>query len=187
MTRAQRQPRVRAAMRMNPVDSASTLPPPLDTDAEARLQNALRYTASPRGQQPGDLPTDRDFAVMVAAFRDSGGLARGDDLARQLEEHGRGDAARLARWIALRELFCFERHGSIWIPMLQFALRDLSIKPAARRVYLELGRVFDGWALALWYAQRNAWLQQRRPVELLDTDLDAVLEAARADRFIAAG
>jgi hypothetical protein len=51
----------------------------------------------------------------------------------------------------------------------------------------ELASAFDGWPLATWFAQHNAWLNDRSPVDLLDSDLADVLDIARADRFIAAG
>lgn len=43
------------------------------------------------------------------------------------------------------------------------------------------------WALAMWFSQPNHWLRNRRPVDVLDVSLTAVLRAARADRFIANG
>ncbi len=71
--------------------------------------------------------------------------------------------------------------------MFQFELRDLSVKPGPRRVLAELKPVFDDWGLAVWFVQPNSWLQTMRPLDLLDSDLTGVLEAARTDRFIAAG
>ncbi len=133
------------------------------------------------------VPSDRDFVAMRAAYRSTGGIARGDDLARLLEDLQRGDVSTLARLIAAGEVFGFDWHGSFWVPMFQFELRDLSVKPAARQVQKELAQVFDGWTIAVWFAQRNSWLNERKPVDLLDTELRAVLHAARADRFIASG
>lgn len=133
------------------------------------------------------VPSDRDFVAMRAGYRSTGGIARGDDLARLLEDLQRGNVSTLARLIASGEVFGFDWHGSFWIPMFQFDLRDLSVKPAARQVQGELAPVFDGWTMAVWFAQRNSWLDERKPVDLLDTELPAVLQAARADRFIASG
>ena len=71
--------------------------------------------------------------------------------------------------------------------MFQFDLRDLSTKHGPRQVLNELGTAFDGWELAVWFVQPNSWLNDRSPVDLLNTQLSAVLEAARADRFIVTG
>jgi len=133
------------------------------------------------------LPTERGFAALCAAYRSSGGIERGDDLARLLEEHQLGNFVSLARLIVTRELFCFEWRDAFWVPMFQFELRDLSIRPGPQRVLAELVSRFDGWSLATWFAKPNAWLDERRPLDLLDENLALVLQAAHADRFAAAG
>ncbi len=133
------------------------------------------------------VPSDRDFVAMRAGYRATGGIARGDDLARLLEDMQCGDLSTLARLIAKGDVFGFDWHGSFWVPMFQFELRDLSFKPSVRRVQAELAQVFDGWTMAVWFAQRNSWLDEQRPVDLLDSMLPAVLHAAQADRFIASG
>lgn len=138
-------------------------------------------------EDAGNSPSDRDFAAMRAAYRATGGIARGDDLARLLEDRRCGDGASLARLITCNAVFGFEWRRDFWIPMFQFELRDLSLKSAPRQVLAELCAEFDGWTLATWFAQPNCWLNDLRPVDVLDSDLPAVLEAARADRFIAAG
>lgn len=134
-----------------------------------------------------ELPSRRGFAGLLAAYRDSGGTARGDDVARLLEDHGLGDFIGLARLIATDEVFGFEWRRTLWIPMFQFDLHDLSARPSARKVLAELGDGFDGWARAAWFAQPNSWLQLRKPVDLMDSELQDVLSAARADRFISVG
>ena len=133
----------------------------------------------------GALPGDRGFAALCASYRATGGTARGDDLARLLEDHQCGDFAGLARLIVADEVFGFECRDTFWVPMFQFDLRDLSIKAGPRQVRAELGSEFDGWTLAA--ARPNSWLNDRRPVDLLDSNLPEVLGAARADRFIVTG
>lgn len=135
----------------------------------------------------GVLPTDRDFVAMRATYRATGGLARGDDLARLLGDHRGGDYVSLARLLVSGDVFGFEWHRSFWVPMFQFELRDLSLKRGPRQVLDELSLAFDGWTLATWFAACNSWLDDRKPVDLLDSNLAWVLKAARADRFIAAG
>ena len=130
---------------------------------------------------------DRQFLAMRDAYRRSGGLARGEDFARLLEDQRRGDFVSLAKLIAAGEVLAFEWRDARWIPMFQFNLGDLSIKPAPRRVLGELAKTFDGWSLAVWFVEPNSWLSHRRPVDLIEAELPAVLEAARADRFIATG
>lgn len=129
--------------------------------------------------------TDQEFSAMRSAYQASGGTACGDDLAHLLLERQRGDFASLARLIVAGRVFGFEWQHTFWIPMFQFELRDLSVKPGPQQVMAELATEFDGWTLALWFAQPNAGLNGRRSVDLPDSNLKAVIDAARADRFIA--
>jgi len=132
-------------------------------------------------------PSSAGFAALLGVYRSSGGSARGDDLARLLEEHHRGDYVSLARLIGTGAVFGFEWRQTLWIPMFQFDPRDLAVKPGLRQTSWSLAADFDGWALAAWFASGNTWLGGHRPLDLLESDLPAVLDAARADRFIAAG
>jgi hypothetical protein len=132
-------------------------------------------------------PSHAHFSALRAAYRPSGGLARGDDLARLLEDWQQGDFVSLARLIVGRDVFGFKWREELWIPMFQFELRDLSTRTAHRPVLAELAPVFDGWSLAEWFSRPNAWLCDRSPVAMLSSNLSAVLDAARADRFIANG
>jgi hypothetical protein len=134
-----------------------------------------------------ELPTRRGFTALLAAFRATGGTARGDDVARLLEDHGLGDFIGLAKLIANGDVFGFEWRGELWIPMFQFELRDLSVKPATQHVLAELGSGFDGWSCAAWFARPNSCLNFHTPVDLLATRLPDVLEAVRTDRFAAVG
>ena len=134
-----------------------------------------------------ELPSSRGFAALLATFRATGGTAKGDDLACLLEHRCTGNFVVLARLIAASDVFGFEWRSTLWLPMFQFELRDLSIKPGAQLVMAELGASFDGWARAAWFALPNSWLGDRRPVDLMDTDLNEVLGVARIDRFIAEG
>jgi hypothetical protein len=131
--------------------------------------------------------SDEQFDAMCASFHPTGGVARGDDLALLLEDHRRGAGASLSKLVALDRVFGFDRDGTFWVPMFQFELDDLRIKPAALKVRAELAAEFDGWEVASWFAEANAYLRDRRPVDLLDSNLRDVLAAARIDRFIAVG
>lgn len=127
------------------------------------------------------------FDNMIGGFRPSGGTARADDLALLLEERKRGDFVSLAKRMVSRDIFSFKFRNHFWIPMFQFDARDMSVKQEVRRVINELGSVLDNWTLARWFTEPNAWLRDRRPVDMMTHHFADVLDAARADRFIAAG
>ena len=135
----------------------------------------------------GIAPNSRGFVEMLKTYHASGGLTRGDTLGRLLDDWRCGDFISLARLIASNEIFSFKWHSKSWVPMFQFELRNLSVKPGPSRVLAELKPALDDWGTAAWFIQPNSWLQAKRPLDLVDSDLADVLEAARADLRIAAG
>lgn len=155
-------------------------------------KGSISNTRAPNGDSAtaeliSDLPTSQGFAALLVAYRNSGGTARSDDVDRLLEDYRMGHFDSVSTLVATDELFGFEWRSIQWIPMFQFELRDLSIKPATGLVLAELGGGFNGWERAAWFAQRNSWLNDQRPVDLIDHETAEVLGAARADRFIAVG
>jgi len=136
---------------------------------------------------PGpDDAEDTDFAGLRSAYADVGGIASGDDLARVLEQSGRGSLAGLARKIVAGEIFGMEWRKAFWIPMFQFT-EELLPKPGLKAVLAELASEYDGRRLADWFVEPNGWLEEARPIDVLDSNPDEVLQAARADRFVATG
>lgn len=133
------------------------------------------------------LPCDRDQAAMHAVYHRTGGIADGDELARLIQDHRCGELLTLAGLVGAGDIFGFDWRGSFQVPMFQFDLHDLSIRSQLRPVLDQLAPVFDGLALALWFAQPNCWLDGQRPVDRFVGDLPAVLQAAGTDRYIAAG
>ncbi len=51
----------------------------------------------------------------------------------------------------------------------------------------ELAGAFDAWDLCCWLAAPNSSLDDRAPLDVLESDPGAVLQAARVDRFVARG
>ena len=97
----------------------------------------------------------------VVRHDQTSGTARGDDLARLLEDRQCGDFLSLTKLLVADKVFGFEWRETIWISMFQFDLRGLSV-------------ILDNQ-------------EDRSPVDLVNSNLSAVLEAARADRLITTG
>ncbi|MEO8299928.1 MAG: hypothetical protein ABI574_19220 [Burkholderiales bacterium] len=125
-------------------------------------------------------PSGRGFVTLLEAFRASGGTAPGDIVARLMEDHHTGEAVSLAKLVHSGQVFGFEWRSSLWIPMFQFNADDLSIVSASQLVRGELPEFWSGWAVAMWFATPNWRLEDRRPVDLLASDLTAVLHAAES-------
>lgn len=125
---------------------------------------------------------DADFVALQEAYRSAGGIGCGESMALRMSLTGSGGYVDLARRIVAGQLFSFQWHDQFWLPMFQFDAVLLTQREAPRRVLDELHGVLDGWAIAHWHVAPNAGLAGRRPLDLLDTDLPAVMGAARAAR-----
>jgi Protein of unknown function (DUF2384) len=97
-----------------------------------------------------------------------------------MQEQPRGESINVASRISTQQLFGFEWRSQLWIPMFQFQRDDLSLKTAPQQVRVALPSQWSGWTLAAWFATANRRLDGRSPVDMLDVDLDAVLQAAMA-------
>ena len=143
-----------------------------------------------RFSPPGSLwPTDADARAseVLDAFRRTGGLMSGDELTFLLRVRTSQPISMLARWIVERRVVSFAWHGAYLLPMFQFDRADMTVRHLVSAVLDEFDGTFDDWDLATWFALPNAWLGDDAPVEVLLLDPYAVLQAARADRFIARG
>jgi len=130
---------------------------------------------------------DRQFALLQQACAPHGGLAGGDEVARRLRRHAAQPLSMLARWIVGREVISLVWRGQTWLPLFQFDLATMTPHEPVRAALRELADAFDDWDAALWWATPNAWLHGDAPVDAITRDPQAVLQAARADRYVALG
>jgi len=120
----------------------------------------------------------KGFVSLLLAFRASGGMLDGDDLALLLAEYKQSDCMSLPVLIASGNLFRVTWRNTVWIPMFQFELSTLEIKPECGVVSSALEKSLDQWNAACWMILPNDRLDDRKPVDLIDTDFLAVLDAA---------
>jgi len=134
-------------------------------------------------------PTDADARAneVLHAYRRTGGLAGGDELTLMLRRRTSQPISMLARWIVERRVVSFGWRGEYLLPMFQFDRADMAVRRPVSAVLDEFDGTFDDWDLATWFALPNTWLGDDAPVDMLPRNPHAVLEAARADRFIARG
>jgi len=150
--------------------------------AASALQTSL---ASPDAAARATDRMDQRFLEMLRLYRTRGGLAREEEVMRRMGHcasrprrdcepgHAHDSVIRLA-W-----------GGTAWLPLFQFCKEDMTVRAETARVVIELAPVFDGWAIAEWVTAPNSWLLNRPPIDVLDSHIQAVIDAARADRFIA--
>jgi hypothetical protein len=130
---------------------------------------------------------DARASEVMDAFRRTGGLVSGEELTLLLRQRTSQPISMLARWIVERRVVSFGWRGEYLVPMFQFEGAYMAVRRSVSAVLAELRGVFDDWDLATWFALPNDWLGEHAPVRVLPIDPYAVLQAARADRFIAQG
>jgi hypothetical protein len=114
-------------------------------------------------------------------------LGSGNEVAERLRRTSGFDLSSLARRMVARELICFDWQGEMWLPLLQFDPVHVSLRAPLAQVAAELAAVFDAWELCHWLVAPNSSLECRAPLDVLDDDTNAVLQAARLDLFVACG
>jgi hypothetical protein len=150
--------------------------------SSARLLDALLEGVTPRAP---DLKLARMEANAIQAI-----LEHSEWLtAQQIGELGHFSKSNYAapanRWKNERKLFAVEYDGQDRFP--RYALdENYRPLPAVAAILLVLGRISD-WRIAAWFESSNAWLDNRRPREVLATSPDAVIAAAEQYRSGAHG
>ncbi len=130
-----------------------------------------------------------DVLVMdvMQGCRRRGGFASGEEIVQIMRASWRQPISVLARWIVARQVLSFSWRSQILLPLFQFEESRMRPLDGVVAVTTELKDVFDDLELADWFIKANAWLGDDAPADRVITDPPAVLEAARADRFIARG
>jgi hypothetical protein len=153
---------------------------------QANQANATQTFATPSAAAGTRVPgneNDHSFIGMLDSFRGSGGLARAQEVFTMFK--GRSDLGvmTLARWMAQRTVLSLEWHADVWVPLFQFELQHMTVKPAMVPVLAVLNPVCTPWELAHWCAQPHRLLDGQSPADALDAGATQVLRAACADRF----
>ena len=130
---------------------------------------------------------DRQFLQMHHAYARTGGLLSGSDVAHRLRRFHDQPLSTLGRWIVARSIVHFEWRSHILVPLFQFDAEEMALRPVVVNVLQELCEVLGDWELAHWFVQPNCWLSDAAPVDALGSEPEAVIDAARADRYIARG
>ena len=151
-------------------------------------------TATHASQQKPSLPhvpatwqaPDAAFVDLVRAFRSTGGLATGEEIAARMQRVGAGGGTTLARRIARSDVLAFPWNGQYWLPWFQFDPVTQQVRPVVTAILAELSGVLDGWDLTQWFVEPDPVLGGRSPLQMIDHPA-AVLPAARFARFVARG
>ncbi len=92
----------------------------------------------------------------------------------------RNRAALANRWRKEGQIFAVTHRGQIYYPGFQFGSDGRPV-PVVAEVLRLLNDRSEGWPLALWFDAANGWLDGARPVDLLISEPNRVIEAARSE------
>ena len=132
-----------------------------------------------------DLEMAQRLAVRHARILNEFGYFTAEQLADANRSQATIRSALADNWRKRRQVFA--------VPHPDRSARDRDVYPAfqsedhkpikAVAAVLEaFGERKSPWKLALWFTSNNGWLQgSKRPVDLLESNPDAVIEAARRD------
>jgi hypothetical protein len=135
----------------------------------------------------------RQYRAMENAFSSTGGIVSADEVVTRLGRHTDQPISQLARWIVDHAVLSFPWRTRTMLPLFQFQfqfqfhLASITIHPTVTAVIGELVPVLGDWDISVWFAEPNAWVSDTAPVEAIDRDVHAVLDAARAERYLARG
>lgn len=100
-----------------------------------------------------------------------------DQVARLSGSAAANTAAQASRWKRARKALAVSTGQRDLYPAFQFGEDGRPLPLIAR--LLEIFEGWSPWGIALWLASNTDWLGGRRPVDLLRSEPEAVLEAAR--------
>ena len=127
--------------------------------------------------RPAVLQARRNSEARAALLEEFEGLTASEvaDLAGSAASNR---SALAARWRKEGRIFAVANRSVQYYPVFQFG-DDFRPLPAIASVLETLRREpMSEWEIALWFTSRNGWLDDRRPVDLLQADPVAVVEAA---------
>lgn len=150
--------------------------------SSARLLDALLEGVTPRAP---DMKLARMEANAIQAILEHGVWLT----AHQIGELGHFSKSNFAapanRWKNERKLFAVEYDGQDRFP--RYALdENYRPLPAVEAILRVLGMISD-WRVAAWFESSNAWLDNRRPREVLATSPEEVIATAKQYRSGAHG
>ena len=82
-----------------------------------------------------------------------------------------------SRWLSSGRVFAIDTAAGRLFPSFQFV--NGRPRPVIGRILAAIAGQLRGWELLLWFTASSGYLEGDRPIDLLDTSADEVVEAAR--------
>lgn len=151
---------------------------------EQQSQNTLERLADalvPRAPAPPRLL--KEAAMLVKARKtvlDSGDWLSATELAQLAQLSTKNPSAQPNKWKKTGKIFAISHHGVDYFP--DYALdRNANFRPL--KAMSSLIEIFEGqkdsWGIAFWFLSNNSFLGGKRPQDLLATEPERVIDAAK--------
>lgn len=145
-----------------------------DAEMERLIDALLPAMSDP--SPPAALDQARRNAAARANFINDNATLDAEQIHELYGSTARNKAALAARWRAAGKIFAVEYKGRLLYPAFQFV--DGKPRLIVGKVLQSLGKHIGPWQTAIWFTSPNGWLRGKRPLDLLDTDPKAVIDAA---------
>jgi hypothetical protein len=110
----------------------------------------------------------------------SGDLVTSNELARLLGVSEKRLGGQLNRWKREKAIFAIQHEGSTYYPLYLFNSEDYY---HPHKVVAQILKIFgesrNEWSVVFWFAGLNGFLDARRPKDLLLSEPELLIEAAR--------
>jgi hypothetical protein len=154
---------------------------------EARVQELMLQAITPPPPPANALRLMEMAQDARRAAVDSTEWLKATDIAARSDRAVRNPSTVPNRWKTRGRIFAINLNGADLFPWygLQLVKEDdkwvLEPKPALEKVLKVLKVELSGWEIAEWFASHNGYLSGERPIDVLDTDLEAVVRAAETE------
>lgn len=149
--------------------------------SKVRSRQLLQHFLSPAEEPSGaEIVQLRRNAEARKAFLAEFGALTSKQVAELVGSRATNQAALASRWKAQGRIFAIEVGGESLFPAFQLAA-DGQARPVVAEVLAAFGPKAAGWQTALWFTGANGWLGAKRPVDLLESEPEAVAAAARRE------
>jgi|GEM_PF-4290630 len=149
---------------------------------DARIPSTA--TADRDDDGSGTSPMPESVARRIALrdrLREEVPLVSAEQWGRLSGNTGKNPSAALGKYKAAGRLFAVAHGNQHLYPEFQFSENDARPKPAIAAVLERVPEPARGWPLLSWFNAPNVFLGNRKPLEAIDSDPQAVADAA--DRF----
>ena len=123
------------------------------------------------------LQARRNAQARIELLAEFGGLTAAE-VAQLSGSEAKNRSALAGRWRREGRLLAVEHHGTTLYPGFQFTTEGQPRPVVATVLRVMAGAKLPPWQQALWFTTASGWLDGKRPVDLLDDDTQAIVDAA---------